>query len=959
MATKGQDYPGDDMTRGNRFLKAVLSIMLGFGLLASLQAGQPAWPHEGPVDLSPDPAVTWGRLDNGLRYGIMPHPEPPDRVSLRLLVQAGSLMENPSQCGLAHFLEHMAFNGTKHFPADEMVEYFQRLGMAFGADTNAHTGFDQTVYKLQLPRNDPSLLEDGLKLLRDYADGMLLAPEELEKERGVILSEKRARDSVSYRTYLARMAFLFPKSLISRRHPIGLESVIKGASRDEFLAFYRQWYTPDRLVLVVAGEVEVEPLRQLIAKHFGSLTAPASRRGNPDLGEIPANGLRSQVHREPEASAVSVLVQTVKPLRPVPDSQAKRRDDLFGYAACSMISRRLEILAKEEGASFTSGSAFAYQWLDFLSTAGIQLTCKPEQWQGALGVAETELRRALNFGFTQGELNEIRANLLNYFEREVEKASTRKSGQLADDIVRAVNDREVYTSPQDDLHLARQVLAELTKPKALEALRRLWQDGPVNLFISGNLTSEVDEKAVAQAYAASRAEAVSPPVEAPEQGFAYGDFGEPGQVVSRREVEDLGVVQLVLNNHVRVNLKRTDFEANTIRVAVCFGAGGLTAPERAPGLSELAESTFVAGGLVDHSAEQIKRIFAGRNVGVDFGIDPDSFVLSGRTTPEDLASQLNLMCAYLTAPGYREEALRQARKQFEALYLTLRHTPRGVFRNQVTRFLAGGDFRFGFPDRDQLFARSLQEVRQWLAEPLAADYMEVSLVGDFQPQEVVRELCRTFGALPVRRQTKPEYAQQRRLSFPRNQRRRSFDCISKIPKAIAAVFWPTADIWDISRTRRLGVLAEVLSDRLRKHIREDIGETYSPEAFIRQSDTYKDYGYLGAIVIGDPQQADRLTDAVRTMARQLASEGISEDELQRALAPRLADLQEWVRNNTYWLNTVLARSQEYPVRLEWARTMQKDFASITVDDINRLARQYLPDPRSLAVTVLPREEATE
>ena len=251
-----------------RGLRYFFGVMAWLVLVLPLYAG--LWPHT-ESDLKPDSRIVWGVLDNGLRYAIMPHDEPPDRVSLRLLVQAGSLMEADDQRGLAHFIEHMAFNGTKHFEAEEMVKYFQRLGMDFGADTNAHTSYNETVYKIELPSSDGDLLNDGLKLLRDYADGMLMAQEELDKERGVILAEKRARDSVEFRTFKAAMSFLMPESLLPRRHPIGIEAVIENAPREAFLRYYRDWYRPDRMVLVAVGAVEPQSLAPLLERHFASM----------------------------------------------------------------------------------------------------------------------------------------------------------------------------------------------------------------------------------------------------------------------------------------------------------------------------------------------------------------------------------------------------------------------------------------------------------------------------------------------------------------------------------------------------------------------------------------------------------------------------------------------------------------------------------------------------------------
>ena len=288
----------------------------------STAATAPAWPHEGS-DLRPDQAVTWGSLENGFRYALLPNAEPPGRITLRLWVGSGSLQEADDQQGLAHFLEHMAFNGTKHVAAGEMVEYFQRLGRSVGPDVNAHTSFEETVYKLDLPGNSPELLRDGLRLLRDYADRMLFEPEELDKERGIILNEMRLRDSVDYRTTKAAVAFAWPESRIPERGPIGTEEVIKTAPRERFLDFDRTWYRPERTVLVAVGAVDGEDLAAAIREHFGDWQA-GDVKAEPPMGEVIARAGQARLHTEAEASATYVTLQRVRPHDASPDSVEKR-----------------------------------------------------------------------------------------------------------------------------------------------------------------------------------------------------------------------------------------------------------------------------------------------------------------------------------------------------------------------------------------------------------------------------------------------------------------------------------------------------------------------------------------------------------------------------------------------------------------------------------------------------------
>jgi zinc protease len=903
--------------------------------------------------LKPDPGVTFGVLDNGIRYAIMPNKEPPDRLSLRLYIHSGSLMEDDDQRGLAHFLEHMAFNGTRSFPEAEMVEYFQRLGLSFGADTNAHTSFDETVYKLELPKTSPDMLREGMRLLRDYADGMLLKDAEIDNERGVILSEKRTRDSASYRTYQARMKFLLPEARIPKRHPIGVEEVIKKVPRQRFVDYYEKWYTKDRMILAVVGDTTAAAVVPVLKEHFANF-AGNEPSPSPDLGSIPAPTLRAKLHTEPEATTTSVALFIARPFADKQDSKAQRFDDTLRYLAHSVISRRLEILAKAEAAPFTSGSSYAYNWMNFLTAGALSLSCEPDKWQETLAVAEQELRRALKHGFTQAELDEAKAKIRQYYEDAVKTKSTRKSKTLSNALVSAFGDQEVYTSPEYDLELANVDLPKVTRQDTLVALRKIWGDGSaLSVFVGGNLSLDDAEATILTAVRKSQAQPVSAPIEKAAKPFAYQHFGPAATVSSRKHDAQSDVHQLVLSNGVRLNLKRTEFQANRINIQIRFGNGELEAPADKPALGFLANATFTAGGLEAHSADELKRLFAGRNIGAGFQVGTDAFELSGATTPDDLRDQLRYMTAFLRAPGYRAEARRQAMKYFEQQEVSLRHTATGVYRNDVSRFIAGGDFRFGYPSKEQLEATTMDDLRGWLAKPLANSYMEVAVVGDFDADTLIPLVCETLGALPSRSAKKPRLEARRKLAFPPAERTRTFNFQSDIPKSLTIVLWPTGDMWDIKRTRRLGVLADVFSDRLRKKIREEIGEAYSPDAYSSSSDTYTDYGYIAAVIGTSPEQAGKIAKVVHEIAAELHDKGTDADELERATKPKLNMLKEWVRDNRYWLGSVAGSLQEHPERLEWTRTILSDFPSITVDEVNALAKQYLPADAARTMLVVP------
>ncbi len=913
--------------------------------------------HEGS-DIPADPAVKWGLLENGLRYAILPNAEPPNRVSMRLFVDAGSLMENDDQQGLAHFLEHMAFNGTKNFPAGEMVEYFQRLGMGFGNHTNAHTSFNETVYKLELPNSDAAMIDEGMKLFRDYADGMLLLAGEIDEERGIILSEKRDRDSVSWRTFVEQIKFAFPEQRLSSRMPIGTDEVISKAPRERFVEFYENWYTPNRMAVVVVGDVEVAAIEKLISTHFADMAA-REKRPSPPMGEMSKRGFATHYHHEVEAGETSVSIEVFKPRVDPPDNSERRLYDLHLMLAGQMVDRRLERIAKAEDSPISSASMRAGDFYDlgFALYSSIDADCKPGNWKEALAVIEQELRRAIEHGFTASELTEARANLLRMYEDAAKQMGTRQSRQLADQISDRLGSRRIFTNPAEDLPRVTAALDAITVESCRDHLAGLWESANETLvLVSGNAVIEEPLASIKTAFESSKAIAVTAPEEKAVGEFAYGKLPEPGKVAERKEIEDLAVTQLRFENNVRVNLKVTEFEDETVYVKARIGSGLLT--EKVPGLSFLLGSTFTKGGLQAHSDDDLQAIFAGKSIGVSFSVDDDAFTLSGQTTPDTLAEQLTLMRAYVTNPGFREEAVTEFKRALDYLYQQLERTPGGFAQDEVAQFLHSGDTRFGYPPRAEVEALTGAQTKEWVMPALQTGYCEITIVGSFDKETAINQLAATFGNLPERAASKPDHTAERLVKFPAGTTK-EFLFESEIPKAMAVVHWPTIDIFEIEKTRRLGMLSAIIDDRLRVKIREELGDAYSPFAHNLPSDTWTDYGYLFASVTIDPAQAGSVTEVVTGIAKDLATgKSITADELERAKKPQVTSIEEMRRTNRYWMSSVLESSQEYPERIDWSRSFVDDYQNISVDEVNALAAEFLKPENQVNVIIKP-EKAVE
>ena len=945
--------------------KSLALLALAIALPCFVCAALPDEPRFGQEtsDLKPEAGAHFGTLPNGLRYVVMANKEPKDRASLRLVVMAGALHETEDQRGLAHFLEHMAFNGSTHYAPGTLVEFFQRMGMSFGGDTNAYTAFDHTAYMLELPDTKTATLDEGLRVFADYADGLLLLEKEIDKERGIILSEKRARDSVEYRQFVAEFDFVLAGTLLPLRMPIGLPAVIEQSKRERFTDFYNTWYRPERMAVIVVGDFDPAVVEKQIATSLSTIKARTAARPVPDLGQLASfKGVRVTYHHEPEASSTAVAIQSATPYAHEPDTSAKRLEQLPRELAVAVLNRRLSILAKKEGAPFNSGKADVNESFDLVRNASIDLTCKPELWRDALGVAEQELRRALQYGFQPAELAEAVANLRNELDQAAKGASTRHSSELASGIIQALTEDSVFTSPADDQKLYAPALDKVTVKQCADALRTAFNTPGRFVTVMGNAKIEGDAiAAITTAYEKSSSVTLAAPEQVAEAKFGYTNFGPAGTIKENKHVDDLDLTLITFANGVRLNLKKTDFEANQIHINVRIGTGQLTEPKDKPGLAFFANSTFTAGGLGQHSVDDLQRILAGKTVHAGFMVGSDALILGGfksreltPTNREDLLLQLQLLAAYVTDPGYRPESIRVAKKSFEQLYLKLDHTPNGPLQRDVPRLLASGDLRFGAPPQDALLARTLDEARAWLTPQLTQGPIEIAIVGDLDPDATIVAVANTFGALPPRA-AKPALETERKVSFPAVFSK-DFAVQTEIPKGVVALYWPTTDGRDIRIARRLNLLSSVFSDRLRVKIREELGESYSPQAISSPSDTYRDYGLLFTMVTVDPAKAEQIATATLAIADDLAKNGVNADELERAKKPVLTMLRESARANSYWLSAVLGSAQEFPQRLDWCRSRYSDNEGVTAAELSELAKKYLPGERAFRVIVVPEKK---
>lgn len=945
--------------------KTVFKTLAGIGLmafaLAACSGGEPAeqpaevglaFAHESS-DLPVHPDVRYGQLENGMRYAILANATPEDTAAMRLVFNVGSLAESDDQRGLAHFIEHMAFNGTTNVPEGEMVPLLERYGLAFGPDTNAFTGYETVGYQLDLPENDDATIDTALFLLRETASEMLFDPAAIDRERGVILSEDRVRNSPLRRWSVALQRFRYPGTLITERDPIGVPAIIETATRDQFVDYYENFYVPQRALLVVTGDVDVDDMEGRVSERFADWQGPETLRPDPEIGEInPARPFSVGYLHDPEVYTI-LTVDALRPLEERADMVETRFENNLASIGNAILSRRFETMISAGTSPLLEAQAAHGPDFGVAERAGILAVLAPERWEDGVAIVEQELRRALTFGFTQAELDEQVANQYAAMRAAAERADTQDTRQLADQLWEAWREGQVFTTPQSTLARYEAGMERITVEAVEAAFRARWDGVEPIIFLATSLEMSEPENALKALWEASAEVALEAPLELEQARFEYTDFGTPGAVASREEIDDLDLVRLRFENGVQLSFKETDFDTGRVLVRVNFGAGELE-PRIKPTVDTLTSYIFLASGLGDISYDDLGRALAGRNVQLDFSIGESRFGFQGASTQEDFLTQMQLFAAYLTDPGWREEGLARFQAIAPELRRNLRSSPSGILQSDVARLLRSGDQRYGFPTEEEAAAITLADIEAFLSPALEAAPIEITVVGDLSEAQAVEAVAATFGALPPRAQSWSDYPEARTIRFPDAQAEPLVFTHNGPPEqAMVNIYWPTADGEDTRQRRALRLLRGVFDLKLTERLREQEGFTYSAFASEQASRTYPDFGYLWVGVDVARENVAQTYAVVDELAAGLAAGDISEDELLRARRPIMESIEEAQGDsNASWM-AWLAGSFREPSRLDDIRTLESDYSGISREELIALARDYLVSENSLRVTILP------
>lgn len=918
------------------------------------------------TDIPIDKDWLMGELPNGLRYAVRENGVPPCQVSMRVLIDAGSLHERESERGFAHLLEHMTFRQSRDFGPGEAIPHFQRLGAALGADTNATTSPTQTVYKLDLPNANRATLDDSVRLFAGMIREPALTADNLAADLPIVLAEKREQAGAAQRIADGTRNVFFSGLRLAERSPIGTVETLQGATPQSVRAFHDRWYRPENAVIVMVGDADVNVLARLIEKHYGDWEGKGPLTPAPDFGTpaAPANTVPGDPLGDVPVGEVDVIVEAGQPrtltfaiVRPwvgVLDNLEYNRRNLITSVAQAVINRRLENRARDGGSYLYAGveRQKVSRSADVTFVAFAPLT---DDWESALTDVRSVIADALAEPPSQAEIDQAAAQFDIAFVNMVEQARIQAGRELADDVVLAVDIREAIAAPETFLGVFRSMQDRLTPENVLEHTHKLFS-GEVTRAVM--LTGTPGEANAAQLRAALSAP-VAASGKARDNGEAlnFADLppvGEPQDPVERETLGVLAVEKVTFGNGVRALLYSRGNEPGRVTVRVRFGAGWRGfAPDEAV-YAELAQTAaLVNSGLGPLSQNDLDRLAAGRKLTFGFTIDEGTFQFEGLTRAEDLEDQLYLFAAKLAMPRWDAGPVERAKASARIAYSTYGTDPSGVINRDLDWLLRDRDNRFITPDPAALEQATPERFREVWTRLLAEGPVEVAIFGDIDRETAVAALSRTFGALPPRKPLPDEVAAQG-FAFPRaNAEPLALTHGGDADQAAAVIAWPTGGGSDgVARSRKLDLLSRIFSNRLIDNLRERAGAVYSPVVVSDWPLDVSDGGRILALVQMEPSLLPVFFEEAETAARDLAANGPTEDELARVVEPAKQLITRASTGHTFWLNQLQGSAFDLQ-RVAAVNTLWSDYADATALEMQALAQQYLVAHGGWKLVVVP------
>jgi zinc protease len=940
------------MRNSTRLSRAAALALLVFTASALAGAQARKFPLAASLPLASD--IKTGALPNGLKFYIRKNARPEKRVSLRLAVKAGSLEEHDDQLGLAHLIEHMAFNGSAHFKPGEVISYFERVGARLGPHVNAQTSFDETVYMLDLPTDQGDVMARGLTALADFAGGLTFEPKEVEKERGVVIEEWRGGLGAGSRIRDKQIPIIFYKSRYADRLPIGKPDIIRNAPVARLRAFYDTWYRPERMAVIAVGDIDPAAMQASITSTFAGLRDRAKAEKVPNGTVTMKHAVIVSVVTDPEVTRTNVQVLR-KHVKAADQRVADYRQSLVDRMAQGMLNDRLAEIARKPDAKFLGAGVGTESITPQVEGFVLNVRAPDEKIEDAMAAVAVEAKRARDFGFSTSELERMKKNLAAGYEQVYAEREKSESGSFAQELLSLFLENEPAPGIAYEYELVKELLPTITTADVADAMRRLMKDEGKVILVTAPQKDSVKppaDSAMLSALASAESSSVTPWNDTSTTRELVENKPQPATIVSRRELADVGMTVVKFSNGVEAWLKPTTFKNDQIVFTLSAPGGASFAMPENFEEAALATNYVRTSGVGGLKALDLEKLLAGKNGGATPFISLSSHGVSGSATPADLETGLQLLYQDFVAPGDDPQQFDVMKRQLLAAIANRGRAPGQVFGEKLEQVNTSNHYTSQALTAERINALDRQKMLQYYRQRFAnaADFT-FFMVGAFKVDEALPLVAQYVGGLPS---TGPARTEVRDVGihFPAAPVREKVE-MGREPRANVQISFYAESSSDPVDLENTAAATNVLETALRDVLREDLSQTYTVSVGQGGPDLPQKGGRYMRVSFGAaPENIVSMTDRVFSEIKRLQQDGPSADLTNRAKESARRGYEESLRQNGYWLGR-LQTLHEFGREPKEILTRPARIDAVTPATIQDVFKRKFPLDRYTVVTLAP------
>ena len=913
----------------------------------------------GQTPLPNDPAVRTGKLENGMTYYIRHNDQPAQRAEFYLATDVGAFQEDDDQDGLAHFLEHMCFNGTKNFPGKSLLEWLQSIGAEFGRNINASTGFEQTQYMLNnIPVVRESILDSCLLVLHDYSHFVTNDPAEIDAERGVILEEKRTRNDASWRLFEKSLPYYYGDTPYARRTLIGGEEQLKTFKYESLTRFYETWCRPDLQAVIVVGDVDVDQVENKIKTIFADI--PAAVNPQPKvLHKIPDNvepiiGILTDP--EMTSSSIEVMWKSEPMPKELMNTDVAFMMDIIKTYIRLIMRERFTDITSQPDAPFLGGSFYISNLCNSCDATEGSVSFKEGDAINAFTAFMTELEKMKRFGFTDGEVQRAKENIISSYERRVEAAPTRKNAEFVYPLLYNFYDNEPYMEPEMELQLAQMVCSQLNAALLSQVAAQLLTDENMVILYNGpekaGLTNPTEEEIKAVLAAVKNAEIAANVEENLNEPFISGDL--KGSKVKKEGQTIYGATEWTLKNGVKVVVLPTQYKQDQILFDISMDGGmSLVSTEDKVSFEDNIWALFQSNaGISKFSGTQVPKMLAGKNLSVSPYIGGTKHGVSGSSTPKDFETALQIAYLYFADPRFDEKEYETGIQQIKAILPNIANNPQFIFQNEMNKILYGNNPRIVQLNDETLAKANLATIERVYRELFKdAAGATLNIVGNVNPAEIKPLVEKYIGSIAKGKKA-DQVNKDNIISIIKGKVDETVKIAMETPKSTVLQVYTAYMPVDTKTEVALEVANYVLDMIYTKTIREDEGGTYGVGTAMVGQREPEERVVIQISFDTNPEQAPKLRELALKGLKELAENGPELEKFNMAIENFKKNIPETRLNNSYWMNNI---SEYHEHGYDYDAEYEAAVNSVTPEDVKAVLQAVLAQNNLIEITSAPKE----